>query len=124
MWNAECGITCRIPHFTFRISHSTFRNLRRNHNHGRPIHHYLGLKLKHPVVPSASPLSDGIDKIRRLEDAGASAIVLYSLFEEQIVGESHLLDHYLSYGAESFAEALDYFPEMDSYNVGPTAILT
>ncbi len=80
---------------------------------------YLGLNLKHPVVPSASPLSDGLDKIRRLEDAGASAIVLYSLFEEQIVGESHLLDHFLSYGAESYAEALDYFPEMDSYNVGP-----
>jgi dihydroorotate dehydrogenase (fumarate) len=84
---------------------------------------YLGMKLKHPVVPSASPLSDSLDKIKRLEDAGASAIVMYSLFEEQIVGESHLLDHYLSYGAESFAEALDYFPEMDSYNVGPHAYL-
>ncbi|MBE2237543.1 MAG: dihydroorotate dehydrogenase-like protein [Caldilineaceae bacterium] len=84
---------------------------------------YLGLKLKHPVVPSASPLSDNLDKIKRLEDAGASAIVMYSLFEEQIVGESHLLDHYLSYGAESFAEALDYFPEMDSYNIGPNAYL-
>ena len=48
---------------------------------------------------------------------------MYSLFEEQIVGESHLLDHYLSYGAESFAEALDYFPEMDSYNVGPHGYL-
>lgn len=84
---------------------------------------YLGLKLKHPVVPSASPLSDSLDKIKRLEDAGASAVVMYSLFEEQIVGESHLLDHYLSYGAESFAEALDYFPEMDSYNIGPNAYL-
>lgn len=84
---------------------------------------YLGLKLKHPVVPSASPLSDSLDKIKRLEDAGAAAVVMYSLFEEQIVGESHLLDHYLSYGAESFAEALDYFPEMDSYNVGPQAYL-
>jgi len=84
---------------------------------------YLGLKLKHPVVPSASPLSDSLDKIKRLEDAGAAAVVMYSLFEEQIVGESHLLDHYLSYGAESFAEALDYFPEMDSYNVGPHAYL-
>ncbi|MFN3979125.1 MAG: dihydroorotate dehydrogenase-like protein [Caldilinea sp.] len=84
---------------------------------------YLGMKLKHPVVPSASPLSDSLDKIKRLEDAGASAVVMYSLFEEQIVGESHLLDHYLSYGAESFAEALDYFPEMDSYNVGPHAYL-
>ena len=84
---------------------------------------YMGLELKHPVVPSASPLSESLDKIKRLEDAGAAAIVMYSLFEEQIVGESHLLDHYLSYGAESFAEALDYFPEMDSYNVGPHAYL-
>jgi len=83
----------------------------------------MGLKLKHPVVPSASPLSESLDKIKRLEDAGAAAVVMYSLFEEQIVGESHLLDHYLSYGAESFAEALDYFPEMDSYNVGPHAYL-
>jgi len=84
---------------------------------------YLGLNLKHPIVPSASPLSDGLDKIRRLEDAGAAAVVMYSLFEEQIVGESHLLDHFLSYGTESFAEALDYFPEMDSYNVGPHGYL-
>jgi dihydroorotate dehydrogenase (fumarate) len=80
---------------------------------------YLGLELKHPVVPSASPLSDGLDKIRRLEDAGAAAIVLPSLFEEQIVGESHLLDHFLSYATDAYAEALNYFPEMDSYNVGP-----
>lgn len=84
---------------------------------------YLGLTLKHPVVPSASPLSDSFDKVRRLEDAGAAAVVLYSLFEEQIVGESHLLDHYLSYGSESFAESLSYFPEMDSYNVGPGGYL-
>jgi dihydroorotate dehydrogenase (fumarate) len=80
---------------------------------------YLGLNLKHPVVPSASPLSDGLDKIRRLEDAGAAAIVLPSLFEEQIVGESHLLDHFLSYATDAYAEALNYFPEMDTYNVGP-----
>jgi dihydroorotate dehydrogenase (fumarate) len=84
---------------------------------------YLGLKLKHPVVPSASPLSQTLDGIRRLEDAGASAIVMYSLFEEQIEGESHLLDHYLTYGAESYAEAVNYFPEMDRYNVGPDAYL-
>ncbi|WP_298982286.1 dihydroorotate dehydrogenase-like protein [Caldilinea sp.] len=84
---------------------------------------YLGMKLKHPVVPAASPLSESLDKIKRLEDAGASAVVMYSLFEEQIVGESHLLDHYLSYGAESFAEALHYFPELDSYNVGPEGYL-
>ena len=80
---------------------------------------YMGLDLTHPVVPSASPLSQSLDGIRQLEDAGASAIVMYSLFEEQIEGESHLLDHYLSYGANSFSEALSYFPEMDSYNVGP-----
>jgi dihydroorotate dehydrogenase (fumarate) len=84
---------------------------------------YLGLKLDHPIVPSASPLSQSLAGIRRLEDAGAAAVVLYSLFEEQIEGESHLLDHYLSYGADSFSEALSYFPEMDSYNVGPDAYL-
>lgn len=84
---------------------------------------YLGLQLKHPLVPSASPLSQGLDKIRQLEDAGAAAVVMYSLFEEQIEGESHLLDHYLSYGSHSFAEALNYFPEMDSYNVGPDSYL-
>jgi dihydroorotate dehydrogenase (fumarate) len=84
---------------------------------------YLGLNLEHPIVPSASPLSQSLDSIRRLEDARAPAIVMYSLFEEQIEGESHLLDHYLTYGAESFAEALNYFPEMQSYNVGPDAYL-
>ena len=84
---------------------------------------YLGLALQHPVVPSASPLSQSLDGIRQLEDAGAPAIVMYSLFEEQIEGESHLLDHYLSYGTESFAEALTYFPEMDTYNVGPDRYL-
>ncbi len=84
---------------------------------------YMGLTLKHPVVPSSSPLSQKLDGIRAMEDAGASAVVMYSLFEEQIEGESHLLDHYMSYGTESFAEALDYFPEMDSYNVGPEAYL-
>lgn len=84
---------------------------------------YLGLDLKHPVVPSASPFSQSLDGIRRLADARASAIVMYSLFEEQIEGESHLLDHYLTYGTESFAEALSYFSEMNSYNVGSDADL-
>lgn len=69
---------------------------------------YLGLSLKHPIMPSASPLSQTLDGIRRLEDAGASAIVMYSLFEEEIEGESHLLDHYLNFGTESTAEALSY----------------
>jgi dihydroorotate dehydrogenase (fumarate) len=81
------------------------------------------LKLKHPVVASASPLSYTLDGIRGLEAGGASAIVLYSLFEEQIESESHLLDHYLNYGSDTFAEALDYFPEAESYNVGPDKYL-
>lgn len=84
---------------------------------------YLGFELPHPIVPSASPLSQTLDGIRQMEDAGAPAIVMYSLFEEQIEGESHLLDHYLSYGTESFPEALDYFPELESYNVGPDSYL-
>ncbi len=80
---------------------------------------YMGMDLKHPLVPSASPLSESLDSIRQLEDAGAAAVVMFSLFEEQITHESHELDHYLSYGVESFGEALSYFPEMESYNVGP-----
>ena len=84
---------------------------------------YMGMTLKHPIVPAASPLSRTLDGIRRMEDAGAAAITMYSLFEEQIRGESHLVDHYLTYGTQSFAEALDYFPEMGSYNVGPEAYL-
>src|SRR5687768_2921653 len=85
---------------------------------------YLGLKLSHPLVPSASPLSESIDGIRRLEDAGASAIVMYSLFEEQIDAESHRLDQYLTNGTEGFAEAIDYFPDMRHYHVGPDSYLS
>lgn len=84
---------------------------------------YMGLDLKHPIVASASPLSMSLDGIKQMEDANAAAIVMYSLYEEQIEGESHLLDHYLTYGVNSFAEALDYFPEMDSFNVGPEQYL-
>jgi dihydroorotate dehydrogenase (fumarate) len=84
---------------------------------------YLGLRLKNPLVISASPLSKKVDLARRLEAAGASAIVLYSLFEEQITHESHEIDHYLSRGTESYAEALSYFPEMEHYNVGPDRYL-
>jgi dihydroorotate dehydrogenase (fumarate) len=80
---------------------------------------YLGLKLKNPIVPSASPLSHSLDGMKRLEDAGASAIVMYSLFEEQIAHDSAELSHYLSYGTESFAESLTYFPEVREYNLGP-----
>ncbi len=80
---------------------------------------YLGLKLKHPVIPSASPLSHTLDGMKRLEDAGAAAVVVYSLFEEQIAHEASELYHYLSYGTESFAEALTYFPDLQHYNLGP-----
>ena len=80
---------------------------------------YLGLKLKNPIVPSASPLSHSLDSMKQLEDAGASAIVMYSLFEEQIAHELAEIDYYLSYGTESFAESLTYFPATDDYNLGP-----
>jgi dihydroorotate dehydrogenase (fumarate) len=80
---------------------------------------YLGLKLKNPLVPSASPLSYTLDGMKRLEDAGASAIVMYSLFEEQITHETAEFNHYLLKGTESFAEALSYFPHASEYNLGP-----
>jgi dihydroorotate dehydrogenase (fumarate) len=79
----------------------------------------MGFKLRHPLVPSASPMTATIDRVRRLEDAGASAIVLPSLFEEQIEAESHQLHHYLDYGVDSFAEALSYLPPKANYLVGP-----
>jgi len=76
---------------------------------------YMGLHLRTPLVPSASPLSEDVNNIKRLEDAGASAVVLYSLFEEQIKHESLELEHHLSYGTESFAESLTYFPEPEEF---------
>jgi dihydroorotate dehydrogenase (fumarate) len=75
------------------------------------------------VVASASPLCEDVGNIRRMEDAGAGAVVLHSLFEEQITRESHHLDRSLSQGAESFAEALTYFPDMTAYNLGPDGYL-
>ena len=80
---------------------------------------YLGLKLKNPIVPSASPLSYKLSNIKKMEDAGASAVVMYSLFEEQIEQESNQLYETLNFGAESYAEALTYLPDPDSFNVGP-----
>jgi dihydroorotate dehydrogenase (fumarate) len=85
---------------------------------------YMGLMLKNPVVPSASPLSQTLDGIRRMEDAGAAGVVMYSLFEEQINLESLSLNDYLDRGTYSTAEALSYFPEMRGYNgVGPEGYL-
>jgi dihydroorotate dehydrogenase (fumarate) len=80
---------------------------------------YLGLTLKNPVVASASPISKKLEGIKRLEDAGAGAVVMYSLFEEQITQESLALDHFLNRGTETFAESLTYFPDLQHYNVGP-----
>jgi len=84
---------------------------------------YLGLKLKNPIVPSASPLSHTLDNMKRLEDAGASAIVMFSLFEEQIAHEASELDHYLRYGTNSFAEAITYFPKAQEFSTGPDGYL-
>lgn len=84
---------------------------------------YLGLQLKNPLVASASPLSKKVDLVRRMEDAGIGAVVMYSLFEEQIVHDSLELDHFLNAGTESFAESLTYFPDLGHYNIGPEEYL-
>jgi dihydroorotate dehydrogenase (fumarate) len=84
---------------------------------------YLGLKLKNPLVASSSPLAKDLANIKKFEDAGVSAIVLHSLFEEQINAESLELDRFLSSQTESYAEALNYFPDMTRYNIGPDAYL-
>ncbi|MGD8403558.1 MAG: dihydroorotate dehydrogenase-like protein [Anaerolineales bacterium] len=80
---------------------------------------YLGLNLMNPLVASASPLSRKPENAKKLEDAGVSAIVMYSLFEEQIIHESLELDHYLTRGTNSFAEAITYLPDIGTYNMGP-----
>ena len=80
---------------------------------------YLGLKLRTPLVTAASPLSEELDSIRLMEDSGASAVVLYSLFEEQLQQDRLELHHKLEQGTESFSEALSYFPEAVDYNLGP-----
>jgi dihydroorotate dehydrogenase (fumarate) len=78
----------------------------------------MGMELRNPLVASASPLSEDVANIRRLEDAGAAAVVLFSLFEEQIRHEEEAMMHFTSYGAESFGEALSYFPEVDEFYFG------
>lgn len=80
---------------------------------------YLGLDLKNPLVASSSPLAKKPDSARRMEDAGIAAIVMYSLFEEQIIHESLELDYYLTRGTEHFAEALTYLPDIGNYSIGP-----
>ncbi len=80
---------------------------------------YLGLELINPLVASASPLSEKVETVKKLEEAGIAAIVMYSLFEEQIIHESMELDHYLDYGTDSYAEALTYLPDIGRYSIGP-----
>lgn len=84
---------------------------------------YMGMKLKHPIIASSSPLSGNVASIKRLEDAGAAAVVMFSLFEEQLKHESAALEHLMTAGTESFAESLSYFPEIDDYTVGPDSYL-
>ncbi len=84
---------------------------------------YLGLELKNPIVASASPVSYSIADCRRLEDNGISAIVCFSLFEEQIIYESLSLNYHLTQGTDSFPEALSYYPELAQYNIGPEEYL-
>jgi dihydroorotate dehydrogenase (fumarate) len=81
------------------------------------------MKLKHPIIASSSPLSGSVAGVKRLEDAGASAVVLFSLFEEQLKHESAALEHFMTAGTESFAESLSYLPEIDDYTVGPDTYL-
>ena len=84
---------------------------------------YMGLSLKNPLVASASPLSESVDKIKRMEDAGASAVVMFSVFEEQLRQESAVLEYALNAGTDSFGEALSYFPAMEDYQVKPDRYL-
>jgi dihydroorotate dehydrogenase (fumarate) len=84
---------------------------------------YMGLELAHPVIASASPLTRELDAFKRLEDAGAAAVVMFSLFEEQLRWEAESLEHLTAAGAESFPEALSFFPPPESYRVGPDRYL-
>jgi dihydroorotate dehydrogenase (fumarate) len=85
--------------------------------------HYLGLELKNPLVAAASALSKKTSTVKKMEDAGISAVVMYSLFEEQITHDSLAFNYYMERGTERFAESLDYFPNLDRYNVGPDGYL-
>ena len=79
---------------------------------------YMGLEVSNPLVASASALSKKLDHIKKMEDAGLGAVVLYSLFEEEISHESLALNHFLVRETDSFAEAMTYFPDLGHYNMG------
>ena len=80
---------------------------------------YMGLELENPVIASASPLSESVDNIKRMEDAGAAAVVMFSLFEEQIRYENEAFQHYWEVSSDNYGESLNYFPAMEDYTVGP-----
>jgi dihydroorotate dehydrogenase (fumarate) len=84
---------------------------------------YMGFRLEHPLIPGASPMSDNLDTVRRLEDAGAPMIVMHSLFEEQIVREEIAVTRSIEIPKECYAEALSYFPEPDDFALGPDTYL-
>jgi len=85
---------------------------------------YLGLKLKNPLVASAAqPISEKLDRAKKLEEAGISALVMYSLFEEQIIHESLELDHYLSAGTDFSREVTSYYPQEGSFKLAPEAYI-
>jgi dihydroorotate dehydrogenase (fumarate) len=85
--------------------------------------YYLGRKLRSPLVASSSPLSKDLANLKKLEEAGAGAVVLHSLFEEQILLESESLDRFLNAGRESYAESTSYFPDLNNYEIGSRAYL-
>lgn len=84
---------------------------------------YMGLQLAGPLVASAGPLSMNVDKVKQLAEAGISAVVLGSLFEEQIRQEAEQLDYFLEYGSDRFAESLSYYPAIDTFRTGPEKYL-
>ena len=85
--------------------------------------YYLGRKLHSPLVASSSPLSKDLSNLQKMEDAGAGAVVLHSLFEEQILLDSESLDRFLNAGSDSYAESASYFPDFATYDIGPRAYL-
>src|SRR4051794_12365482 len=84
---------------------------------------YLGLQLKSPLMPGASPMVDDLDLVKRLEDAGVSAIVMHSLFEEQITGEKFATIYHMELYADSFPEAMSHFPRHSDFALGPDQYL-
>ncbi len=84
---------------------------------------YLGLKLPHPIMPGASPMIDNLDTVRRLEDAGSAAIVMHSLFEEQLIRDQEAAFQHEAALSESIAEATSFFPNQEDYHLGPDKYL-